>query len=884
MNLVNTILRQGFRKAAGKTIRKGTKKLVRNRGLIGKVARRSIRAGRFVGKYGKRALKGLGKIGSKALMFLPFLWDLISNLFGGGNEVAGSGYGNDGDLVGNDVADSGGEGSGLSDKTADDLDNTLIGIEKAKADSEFEGAKQEVKDLDKIQSTAEALSKRSMQILNKAGLKEIKKGPSFIDTEMKGTIPNISQIQNQNGPIDQSNEIILKYKQYNPESKLDEIIGLLRSNNDLLSINNELNKLGIDTNKSSVDANLATAVNEAVNLKQLEGKESSLNEDIREEKSTQSGVYNGVSESSNGKSNSGSFGSIAKGGLLGGLLAGGMGLSSLGGNKGADPSAVEGQKDIGLGNAEYVEAKERFGDELASVYLDHKDDESIKKLIESRETKNKTMTDLLNSEGIIDDLTEYKKIEDRRKLLSGRPEGYEPITTKIINKHNLDEEPKWYAETLDRWKSFGWLSSTKSNPYNYGEDDRLAYEKAIIDYSRGNNKANAKKRIDQLAKWIKNKQKEHTVEAIDLQNDEIPIKSRIRTFLITHSKEIPNSMNYLDGGSYSPEKFIDAYFNNQIFESTDTDKLIKAELEKLKAEEVSNGPMQSSEVDIVGTKGLNLDQANLISSNDFGDYSKKLTTSDQKFINDGLSRSGDLDAEQDAYIEPITKKQGNHINSGMGDRSMNTIGYGSKLHHGIDLQANAGDFVGTPVDGEVTGLGTVSDKSKGNDIVVIRDSKGNFHRLMHIVPSVGIGTKLVKGQQIGTVGNEEYTGFGPHIHYEVDEGRNGQRTNKYTFPISYLRNYYQKGGEPIKLNKYQPSVVSPTKSDFKVTEDNLISDINKKISDITSERSNPEINNVNIINKNPTEIKNIGGSNKVINNTTITKVETPSHNKEDQYL
>jgi murein DD-endopeptidase MepM/ murein hydrolase activator NlpD len=114
-------------------------------------------------------------------------------------------------------------------------------------------------------------------------------------------------------------------------------------------------------------------------------------------------------------------------------------------------------------------------------------------------------------------------------------------------------------------------------------------------------------------------------------------------------------------------------------------------------------------------------------------------------------------------IMPLSSKEMKGVSSGFGMR-IHPI-YGSlRKHTGIDLNAN----VGTPI--YATGGGVV--ESAGWDggygyAVVINHGFGYKTRYGHChTMLVNVGQKIVRGQQIATVGA---TGdaTGPHVHYEV---------------------------------------------------------------------------------------------------------------------
>lgn len=115
-----------------------------------------------------------------------------------------------------------------------------------------------------------------------------------------------------------------------------------------------------------------------------------------------------------------------------------------------------------------------------------------------------------------------------------------------------------------------------------------------------------------------------------------------------------------------------------------------------------------------------------------------------------------------------------------------------KFHPALDIA----NVKGTPIpafrDGVVTEVVTgkkQGDKGYGN-YVIITDANGNKHRYSHLdVANVKVGTKISKGQAIGTMGNTGSTystkgGDGTHLDYRI-HGQDGKYVNPYEYLSSY---------------------------------------------------------------------------------------------------
>jgi Peptidase family M23 len=159
------------------------------------------------------------------------------------------------------------------------------------------------------------------------------------------------------------------------------------------------------------------------------------------------------------------------------------------------------------------------------------------------------------------------------------------------------------------------------------------------------------------------------------------------------------------------------------------------------------------------------------------------------------------------------------VSSGYGWRNHPLKG-GKVFHHGLDIAAPDGVAQFAPDGGIVRYAGSAG--TAGNT-VVIDHGNGVVSRLFHmgtvIVPE---GTKVSKGQVIGTVGN---TGAskGPHVHWEVlqgtTQGFGGEIKNNSINPKPFLTNgdYSKYTNQKSKESRYSSSNDKSSANDSMIT-------------------------------------------------------------------
>lgn len=99
------------------------------------------------------------------------------------------------------------------------------------------------------------------------------------------------------------------------------------------------------------------------------------------------------------------------------------------------------------------------------------------------------------------------------------------------------------------------------------------------------------------------------------------------------------------------------------------------------------------------------------------------------------------------------------------------------VHGGVDIGANAGTKIPSPVNGVVVDNNRVSGSGYGN-YIQIKDDKGNFHLFPHMdVPStLSEGTRVHVGDYVGTIGSTGNS-TGPHLHYQIDPPSNQEASS-----------------------------------------------------------------------------------------------------------
>lgn len=98
-----------------------------------------------------------------------------------------------------------------------------------------------------------------------------------------------------------------------------------------------------------------------------------------------------------------------------------------------------------------------------------------------------------------------------------------------------------------------------------------------------------------------------------------------------------------------------------------------------------------------------------------------------------------------------------------------------ELHHGIDIAADPGTPVVSPVDGVVTFADLDDSGQNGGGTVRIRGEDGRDYVLVHVDAAVGSGRPVAAGQLVATVATPGTPAGGnahqPHLHFQVEAGR-----------------------------------------------------------------------------------------------------------------
>lgn len=116
----------------------------------------------------------------------------------------------------------------------------------------------------------------------------------------------------------------------------------------------------------------------------------------------------------------------------------------------------------------------------------------------------------------------------------------------------------------------------------------------------------------------------------------------------------------------------------------------------------------------------------------------------------------------------FTKTLNGKITSGYGQRKTSL---GSEYHKGIDIGAQKGQPIISPIDGQVVASG--NDVAGYGNYAVIKDSSGNNHLFAHMnkPTGYGVGTTISKNSIIGEVGSTGKS-TGDHLHYEIRKSGN----------------------------------------------------------------------------------------------------------------
>jgi hypothetical protein len=174
----------------------------------------------------------------------------------------------------------------------------------------------------------------------------------------------------------------------------------------------------------------------------------------------------------------------------------------------------------------------------------------------------------------------------------------------------------------------------------------------------------------------------------------------------------------------------------------------------------------------------------------FKNIGSSITSVDGKSLSFGPGTSGNDPASW------FTNTLGGDVTSGYGMRSTSL---GNEYHKGLDISAQNGQDIYSPIDGEVVSTGT--DVAGYGNYAVVRDTDGNNHIFAHMNKPVGygVGTTISKNDVIGQVGSTG-NATGDHLHYEIRRGE-----NKYSAinPMSYR--YDKSVGKTLNVNKVHSS-------------------------------------------------------------------------------
>ena len=185
----------------------------------------------------------------------------------------------------------------------------------------------------------------------------------------------------------------------------------------------------------------------------------------------------------------------------------------------------------------------------------------------------------------------------------------------------------------------------------------------------------------------------------------------------------------------------------------------------------------------------------------------------------GMSTSGD-DTSTSSSGEIITNSSattakdwftqtlGGKITSPFGPR-IHPIRGTQSFHGGIDIGANGGTKIPSPVSGTVDTV-NYSQTGYGN-LLVLKDQKGGRHYFGHLQkkPTLKVGDTVMRGQEVGLVGTTG-SSTGNHLHYEIRKPNASSGTD----PDVYLQDYISNGGSGsgisspyrnIDKSKFDPS-------------------------------------------------------------------------------
>lgn len=128
-------------------------------------------------------------------------------------------------------------------------------------------------------------------------------------------------------------------------------------------------------------------------------------------------------------------------------------------------------------------------------------------------------------------------------------------------------------------------------------------------------------------------------------------------------------------------------------------------------------------------------------------------------------------------IQPVSDRYLKQLASGYGTR-IDPIYGTARFHAGMDFSAN----IGTPVYATANGTVVQADWQQGYGKCIIVDHGYGYETLYAHLDDykVRIGQKVVRGEQIGMVGNTGKS-TGPHLHYEVHVKGQPDNPAKYYF-------------------------------------------------------------------------------------------------------
>lgn len=172
-----------------------------------------------------------------------------------------------------------GGGSEAMAQTIQDSQSDELAIKAAESAAEVEGLKSVKSKTKSITQEVNILSERTNKILRNYGLDAISTAPSPLES-MEMTVEQSSGFKTpltpQASKLDLSG-LVLKYKQYNPDSKLDKIIELLGASNDILAVNAKLQQLDTRYDVTKADGQLIAAIKEDSEIRKLKRKEHNVN-------------------------------------------------------------------------------------------------------------------------------------------------------------------------------------------------------------------------------------------------------------------------------------------------------------------------------------------------------------------------------------------------------------------------------------------------------------------------------------------------------------------------------------------------------------------------------------------------------------------------------